>query len=234
MNNLKNDPDWLRDQDKAYLAPSDEEVSKATEDAQKSIENQKDVTAKKKESETTVDTLKGELMTEESKETVTKSLEFENDTFKIDSTWWKEEERGAYPNWAIKVKVNATWDVVEYLGSQAKWEQIFITYDAFIREVMKAKNCSKEDVEKKYIMTVDEIKEKMKDKPNKSDEYKEFFNEEIKDYVAGFWSPSSDFCLGGSFSMWLAGGSSAAFSQYGCDLYADSKNYGLSGRLLKN
>jgi len=32
----------------------------------------------------------------ESKETLTKSLEFEEDTFKINSKGWKEEERNVY------------------------------------------------------------------------------------------------------------------------------------------
>jgi len=57
---------------------------------------------------------------------------------------------------------------------------LFITYDAFIREVMKAKNCTQEEVESKYLMTVDEFKSKMEDKPNNSEEYKKFFNQEVK------------------------------------------------------
>lgn len=44
----------------------------------------------------------------ESKETLTKSLEFEKDTFKIDSKGWKEEEWEVYNQQPIKVKVNAT------------------------------------------------------------------------------------------------------------------------------
>jgi hypothetical protein len=43
----------------------------------------------------------------ESKETLTKSLEFEEDTFKIDSKGWKEEWE-VYNQQPIKVKVNAT------------------------------------------------------------------------------------------------------------------------------
>lgn len=51
---------------------------------------------------------------------------------------------------------------------------------------MKVKNCSKEEVEKKYLMTVDEFKEKMKDKPSGSEEYKKFFNKEIASHLSGW------------------------------------------------
>ena len=39
---------------------------------------------------------KKESQKKESKETLTKSLEFEEDTFKIDSKGWKEEKRKIY------------------------------------------------------------------------------------------------------------------------------------------
>lgn len=172
----------------------------------------------------------------ESKEILTKSLEFEEDTFKIDSKGWKEEKRDVYGKWKMKVKVNATGDVVEYLEGEAKWEQIFITYDAFIREVMKAKNCSKEEVEKKYLMTIDEFKEKMKDKPDGSEEYKKFFNKEVKGHLAGYWHPNlKEFDdIGGRSNVWLAGGSNALFNQNKWCRYDSNRGYGFSGRLLKN
>jgi len=61
--------------------------------------------------------------TKESKEVAKKSLEFESDTFKIDSTDWKEVTKADKNNSLLakfvgkepKVKVNATGDVVEYL-----------------------------------------------------------------------------------------------------------------------
>ncbi len=176
----------------------------------------------------------------ESKETLTKSLEFEKDTFKIDSKGWKEEEWEVYNQQPIKVKVNATWDVVEYLEWPAKWEQIFITYDAFIREVMKAKNCSQQEVEQKYLMTIDELQEKMKDKPSHSEEYKKFFINEVKDYLAGYWYPYNKKLLAiwRDSRVWLAGGNFANFDQNAW--YAASADrtliygYGFSGRLLKN
>lgn len=172
----------------------------------------------------------------ESKETLTKSLEFEEDTFKIDSKGWKEEEWEVYNQQPIKVKVNATWDVVEYLEWPAKWEQIFITYDAFIREVMKAKNCSKEEAEQKYLMTVDEVLEKMKDKPNNSDEYKKFFNKEVKEHLAGCWGREGKGFggVGKRSIVWLAGGDVAYFSQNKSFRSSNSENCSFGGRLLKN
>jgi hypothetical protein len=60
--------------------------------------------------------LVGKSEKKESKEKVEKSLEFEKDTFKIDSTGWKEEKRKVYnQSKPVKVKVNATGDVVEYI-----------------------------------------------------------------------------------------------------------------------
>ena len=45
---------------------------------------------------------------------------------------------------------------------------------------MKAKNCTLEEIESKYLMTKNEFEEKMADKPDNSKEYKKFFNQEIK------------------------------------------------------
>jgi hypothetical protein len=101
---------------------------------------------------------------------------------------------------------------------------------------MKAKNCSKEEVEKKYLMTVDELEEKMKDKPSNSDEYKKFFNKEVKDHLAGCWLPfnKSFFSIGDRSNVWLAGGSNANFDQNKWNRDNDHRYYGFSGRLLKN
>lgn len=186
---------------------------------------------------------------QESKEKLEKSLEFENDTFKINSKWWEEVTDkdkgdpilGKFVWKKPKVKANATGDVVEYLEGDAKWEQIFITYGAFIREVCKAKKCSKEDAEKKYLMTIDELKEKMKDKPNGSEEYKKFFNEEVNAHLAGYWSPNNEtfYDVERRLSIWLVGGANASFDQVRWE-QADGNRYfggmvfGFSGYLLKN
>lgn len=189
-----------------------------------------------------VDSLK---KTEESKETFVKSLEFEPDTFKIDSTGWVEATKKNLANhpeiekfidkW-VKVKVNATGDVVEYLDGPAKWEQIFITYEALIREVMKVKNCTQKEVETKYLMTVEEFKKKMEDKPNNSEQYTKFFNEEIKWHLAGDWDPGYNaFTNDWSRStMWLAGGNNAYFNKITWDRGHFNRHHAFSGRLLKN
>jgi hypothetical protein len=49
-----------------------------------------------------------------------------------------------------------------------------------LREVCKAKNCSPQEAEAKYLMTLEEFKQKMADKPDNSEEYKKFFNKEVK------------------------------------------------------
>ena len=183
--------------------------------------------------------------TKESKEVAKKSLEFEENTFKIDSTNWigaTKKNSKDHPEiekfidkW-VKVKVNATGDVVEYLEWSAKWEQLFITYDAFIREVMKSKNCTQEEVEAKYLMTVDEFKQKMEDKPDNSEEYNKFFEQEVKWHLAGYWDPSTKgfYNIGARSSLWLAGGDNADFIENEWGRNDNSRGYGFSGRLLKN
>lgn len=184
------------------------------------------------------------MMLAEAKENFVKSLEFEPDTFKIDSTGWKEVTEadkddpifGQFVGKKPKVKVNATRDVVEYLDGSAKWEQIFITYDAFIREVMKAKSCTREEAERKYLMTTDELEKKMRDKPNYSEEYKKFFDQEIKWHLAGFWHSFNNifYTTGSRSNMWLAGGHNANFNKNIWNRDNLYRCHGFSGRLLKN
>ena len=189
---------------------------------------------------------KGETSdSKESKETFVKSLEFEPDTFKIDSTGWKEVTDadkddpifGKFVGKEPKVKVNVTWDVVEYLDWPAKGEQIFITYDAFIREVKEDKNCIQEEVETKYLMTVDEFKEKMKDKTWNSEEYKKFFDQEVEWHLAGYCNPYHNkgfWNMGNRSQIWLAGGGNADLGKNKWGLSNYGTGFGFSGRLLKN
>ena len=187
----------------------------------------------------------------ESKEIATKSLEFEKDTFKISSEWWEEVTKETakknpvlqkFLDKGIKVKANATWDVVEYMEDTVnwellckKWEQIFIDYDKFVDYVALDKQCSREEVEKRYLMTRDELKEKMKDKPSGSEEYKKFFNEEVNGHLAGFWNSYNEGFsnVGERSNIWLAGGNNASFNQYrwNCNY---CRHFGWGGRLLKN
>jgi len=188
----------------------------------------------------------------ESKETVTKSLEFEKDTFKISSEWWEEVTKETakknpvlqkFLDKGIKVKANATWDVVEYMEETVnwnlickKWEQIFIDYDKFIGYVATDKHCTIEEAEQKYMLTRDEFKEKMKDKPNDSEEYKKFFNEEVNDHLAGcrYQNNKRFYDVGERSGVWLVGGDCAGFNQSTSSSSNKGRGFGFSGRLLKN
>ena len=183
---------------------------------------------------------------QEYKEVIKKSLEFEKNTFKIDSTDWKEVTEADKDDSILaefvgndpKVKVNITRDVVECLEWPAKWEQIFLTYDAFIREVMKAKKCTQEEVESKYLMTLNELAQKMKDKPYASKKYKEFYNQEIKWHFGWYWIKNKDGVseTEDMSSVWLVGGKFANFdsTSHYLSSYGSFTKLGFSGRLLKN
>ena len=167
----------------------------------------------------------------EQKESLKKSLEFEKDTFKIDSTWWEIPTEGKFAwKW---VKVNPAWDVTEDLTT---WEQIFIDYDKFLEYVAADKWCTIQEVEKKYLMTKEEFKEKMKDMPDGSAEYKEFYNKDIEGHLAGYWSPDSEefYEVGERSNIWLADGYNAGFHAGEWDRDGSNKLFGFSGRLLKN
>ena len=86
-------------------------------------------------------------------------------------------------------------------------------------------------------MTGEEFKQKMADKPDNSEEYKKFFNEEVNLHLAGYWDPYGErfWDVGERSSVWLAGGNSAHFyNNTTWDRGNNSRNDGFSGRLLKN
>ena len=85
-------------------------------------------------------------------------------------------------------------------------------------------------------MTRDELEEKMKDKPSGSEEYKKFFNDEVKGHLAGYWNPNTKGFdrIGGRSNVWLVGGNNAGFNQDEWDWNDDYRYSGFSGRLLKN
>ena len=66
-------------------------------------------------------------------------------------------------------------------------------------------------------MTVDEFKEKMRDKPNNSDKYRMFFDKEIKGHLSGYWDPTDHtFTHLNRFSeIRLVGGNNASFCRNG-------------------
>ena len=85
-------------------------------------------------------------------------------------------------------------------------------------------------------MTVDELQEKMKDKPSGFEKYKEFFDKEIKDHLAGYWGPNSKGLIGvGERSdVRLVGGNDAFFHPNEWSYGQSNRHFGFSGRLLKN
>lgn len=106
----------------------------------------------------------------------------------------------------------------------------------FVDYVALDKQCSREEVEKKYMLTKDEFKKKMKDKPNSSEEYRKFFNEEVNGHLAGYWESANTqfYGVGINSKIWLAGGVMAGFAQDKCLWDYGTPFCGYSGRLLKN
>jgi len=170
-----------------------------------------------------------------------KSLEFEKDTFRIDSAWWVEPIEGVFA-WK-KVLVNPTWDVVEYLEDYirdgviipTKGKQMFMNYDSFIKYVAQDKKCSVQKAEKKYILNEEEYKKKMR-QIDRDWTYPDIYKEYIKDHLMGYWYPDGDKFddVGRWANFWIAGGGHAALSKYGWDYIPHNRYFGFSGRLLKN
>ena len=117
-----------------------------------------------------------------------------------------------------------------------KGEQLFIDYDIFIDYVAKDKGCSIQEAEARYMMTIKELKEKMKDKPSGSEAYKKFQAEEINGHNAGYWHPDAEslYNLGRRSSVRLVGGATAGFYRNRRYYDTGSREFGFSGRLLKN
>lgn len=160
-------------------------------------------------------------------EKVEKFLEFEKDTFKINSTWWQEIVR-----WWQKLKINKLGDIIEYLEWSAKWEQIFFDYKKFIQYVSVDKNCSPQEAEKKYMMTLRKFREKMK-KIDEAGTYKDLYNNEIKGHGYLF-AYERAISMGDTFGIWLANGHIALLTKDTWHTITHNKNFLASGRLLKD
>jgi hypothetical protein len=86
-------------------------------------------------------------------------------------------------------------------------------------------------------MTKTEFNEKMKDMPSGSKKYNDFYDKEIKNHLAGFWSPVYNklFNDGESSCVWLVDGNSVDIDENIADNNSlNHKEFGFSGRLLKN
>lgn len=163
--------------------------------------------------------------------------ELEENTLKIKSTWRREEDKNLYDGGKIKIKVNPEGDVIEYLEGPAKWEQLFISYDAFIREACKFKNCSKSVLEKKYIPTPEKLILLAGNPWEKSEKYTDFYTANIKNsQLAGYFIPRWEKLgrVGERLHIWVAGGNDADFSKEKYGINTGGKSYGFSWLLLKD
>ncbi|MFZ2151258.1 MAG: hypothetical protein WAZ12_02735 [Candidatus Absconditicoccaceae bacterium] len=163
--------------------------------------------------------------------------EFEEDTFRIDSIGWKDEQEiNLYDGGIIKVKVNPDGDIMEYLEGPCQGEQIFITYDAFVFEACKYKRCSRKTLEKRYLPTPPKLTLLAGNPGENSPQYNDFYNADIKNnQLSGYYIPRGNKI--GNFNkrscIWLAGGGDADFKSDKWNHDTGGKSYGFSGRLLK-
>ncbi len=178
---------------------------------------------------------------------LSKIPEFEKNTFRIDSAWWKEETRHIQWQWPVSLKVNPQWDVLEFVDGPAKWEQLFITYNGFIREACAQKGVSKEVLEQKYLPTPEKLTKMAGGQGPGKEQYKTFYEAAtINKHLAGYRMPDIPRFheTGKSFFVRLAQGNSVQFDisgWYRFDNRPSRFNYkdlnaghGLSGLLLKD
>lgn len=107
-------------------------------------------------------------------------------------------------NW-IKYLINPEWDIREINEWNYKWEQYF-TYNALIRLWLEKRLPTYEDI-------------KGLDNP----------------ILAGYWYPYNEKFnhIGERANVWLAGGDDAGFYQNEWGRLNNTRNFGFSGRLLK-
>jgi len=125
---------------------------------------------------------------------------------------------------------------MEYLEGPAKWEQLFVTYDAFVEYACAYKGCSKKILEEKYLPTEEKLTLLAGKQKENSEQYKKFYTTAIqKNQYAGYFIPRGEKLgrVGECAIMWLAGGNDAEFSKEWWKMTRGGKNYGFSGRLFK-
>lgn len=76
-----------------------------------------------------------------------KSSEFAPNLFRISTKGWEPTEFTLRGQWPVSVLINDERDVIEF-----QWQQIFLTFEALLREVAKEKNCTPEVAEVKYLI----------------------------------------------------------------------------------
>ena len=138
-------------------------------------------------------------------------MKLEATNLKVNSDWREVKDFIWYVKWKeaeIKAKVNPEWDIWEYVSwvpNELIGEQLF-TYDALCRLELEKRLPSFEDIK------------------------------DLKDInLAGYWLPDNEifYGIGVRSYVWLAGGYIAYFGQNEWYRYNDNRDYGFSGRLLK-
>ncbi len=156
-----------------------------------------------------------EVMPEEDE----KQRKLRTESFRIDSVWWTVENRRyrKVSDQRTNMKVNPEKDVFEYWNKQS-----FLTYEALIREISKAKGgISKKEIEKKYLPTSEQLAFRIGD-PRQSNSkghgryYSNFYQYNCKHQIRGIWSPGEwhfpmqEWSVG--YYLWLVWGKYAYLS----------------------
>lgn len=162
--------------------------------------------------------------------------QFEEETFRIASDWRKEENIRLYDGWEIRVKINKKWEVMEYLDDPFKGEQIFITYDVFVKYACTQKNCTRKQLEEKYLPTEEKLTLLLGPQKTKSEKYLKVYNNLIKDTQrTGYFIPRGEKL--GKVSkcalVRIADGNDVEMGPEWWKLTKGGKHYGFSGRLLR-
>ncbi len=161
--------------------------------------------------------------------------QFKEETFRIASDWWKEENIRLYDGWTMRVKINKKWEVMEYLDDPFKGEQIFITYDVFVKYACTQKKCTRKELEEKYLPTEEKLTLLLWPQKTKSEEYTAAYNKIINDtQCTGYFIPRGEKLgkVGKSAIFWIAGGNDIEMGPEGWKLTKGGQNYGFSGRLF--
>lgn len=224
------------------MTPPIEDIKVTPENAKDLTDEEIDIVVTEKQTRLSAN-LSDSKEKKESKETVTKSLEFEEDTFKIDSTWWDVIERKGWgysgKSEMFKVKISPDRDVYEFLEWPQKWEQIFCYYKSFIKYVAADKKCTVEQAEDKYLLSKYEFLHilNMRERREKISEYdqtREFVSNNLEQHMAGYFDNREKrfYSVGSRASFWLIDEGCALNRNW--EVHRLEKNrIGCSGRLLK-
>ena len=93
------------------------------------------------------------------------------------------------------VEVNPEMDIFRNIKT---WEQYFMTYDAFVREIAKVKWCTKQEAEDKYIPSGDQFRDL--EKIDKTEDYSKFHKLYVYPNRA---APFHDMKANGRFDIWI-------------------------------